>query len=219
MRFTEIERSLLAVNAALVARLDLIQQGDDFADSIAERSCASCEKAIIEAQSRHAEEVNGLTDEVIGVKLERDQLFELLSELYETTVWPSDSFDLPGYTVFGRIQREQLALRNVMDELAEDIDAEAANDETLRFAPEDRVVPAESGVKPADPKLLQLEVGKKYRRRDGEVVTIEQKFNGFLYPFYSDSGTYQADGIYLRGEICLRDLIEEVTEEAAEVAA
>jgi len=219
MRFTELERLLLAVNAALVARLDLIEQGDDLADSIAERSCASCEKALIEAQSRHAEEVNCLTDEVIGVKLERDQLFELLSELYETTVWPSDSFDLPGYTVFGRIQREQLALRNVTDELAEDIDAEAANDETLRFTPEDRVVPAESGVKATEPKPLQLEVGKKYRRRDGEVVTVDTVGSelGCPYQFWSGEKSYLADGRWGKSFDHDYDLIEEVTEESAEV--
>ena len=46
MRFTEIEREALSLVAALTERLDLIEQGDDLTDSIAERSCASCEKAL-----------------------------------------------------------------------------------------------------------------------------------------------------------------------------
>jgi hypothetical protein len=201
MRFTELERSLLAVNAALVARLDLIEQGDDFADTIAKRSCASCERALIEAQSCHAEEVNGLTDEVIGVKLERDQLFELITEVAvaDDSEWPVEAYDLPGYKVWQRLCREK---------------------ETLRFTPEDRVVPAESGVKATEPKPLQLEVGKKYRRRDGGIVTIEWNIPGDRYEFKAYSGAYMADGRWSRGRGTHEyDLIEEVTEEAAEVAA
>jgi hypothetical protein len=127
MRFTELERSLLAANAALVARLDLIEQGDDLANSIAERSCASCERALIEAQSRHAEEVNGLTDEVIGIKLERDQLFELISEVAvaDASEWPVEAYDLDGYKVWQRLCREKEALRSVMQEMGEEVDADA----------------------------------------------------------------------------------------------
>jgi hypothetical protein len=133
----------------LMARLKAVALAHNLTDSIAERSCASCERALIKAQSRHAEEVNGLTDEVIGVKLERDQLFELITEVAaaDASLWPVEAYNLDGYKVWQRLFREKEALRSVMQEMAEDINAEAANDETLRFAPEDRVVPTEAVAK------------------------------------------------------------------------
>jgi hypothetical protein len=215
MRFTELER-------ALIERLQLIEESDNVANSIAERSCASCERALIEAESRHAEEVNALTDEVIGVKLERDQLYELITEIALTygEDWPAKAYDLDGYKVWLRLCREKEALRSVIDELAEEINAEAAQDETLRFTHEDRVVPTEAGAKAVEAKPLQLEVGKSYRRRDGRVVTVERNFDGSAYTFYSTGLSYLADGIFLRGQTGPFDLIEEVTEsESAEVAA
>jgi hypothetical protein len=163
----------VAVTHRLLILDQLYKRSRQTADSIAERSCASCEKALIEAQSRHAEEVNGLTDEVIGVRKDRDTLYEFIRDhVYGATCFPVH----PAFEVIERLQREEEALKAVRDELAEDIDAdaesaqskvarnykvniswsvakeedinaEAANDETLRFTPEDRVVPNEAGAK------------------------------------------------------------------------
>jgi CII-binding regulator of phage lambda lysogenization HflD len=147
MRFTELERSLLSLAAALVARLDLIEQGDDLADTIAERSCASCEKALIEAQSRHAEEVNGLTDEVIELRKSLRAMVEFICEIRPASYTSTNPEAIAGSLVFLNLWQQMKAEKDVMDELAEDINAEAAQDETLRFSPEDRIVPTEAGAK------------------------------------------------------------------------
>jgi hypothetical protein len=117
----------VAVTHRLLILDQLYKRSRQTADSIAERSCASCERALIEAQSRHAEEVNGLTDEVIGVKLERDQLFELITEVAvaDASEWPVEAYNLDGYKVWKRLCREKEALRSVMQEMGEEVDADA----------------------------------------------------------------------------------------------
>ena len=62
---------------------------------------------------------------------------------------------------------------------------------------------------------MKLEVGKKYRRRDGEIVVIIDKSVGDGYPFYSDSGDYYTEGGNYwaeSGNLDSTDLIEEYIE-------
>jgi len=77
MRFTELERSLLAVNAALVARLDLIEQGDQLADSIAERSCdvADLRREANRRETELIDEREDLRKELERVQEQRDRLY------------------------------------------------------------------------------------------------------------------------------------------------
>lgn len=70
----------------------------------------------------------------------------------------------------------------------------------------------------ASPKPLRLQVGKKYRARNGEVVTIDRTDTGHSYgetnPFMAGSLSYREDGRYFPGgEYSNRDLIEEIADE------
>lgn len=63
---------------------------------------------------------------------------------------------------------------------------------------------------------LQLAVGKKYRNRIGDVVTIVRRNTcPTWYPWVGDNdATYTDDGLYLRNyKDCILNLIEEVTDE------
>ena len=181
MRFTELERSLLSLAAALVARLDLIEQGDDFADSIA-NDAATVADLRRESNRRETE----LIDEREDIKRDRDTLISWVTALLQS-VHTQNPNDLPkhnGYAVYCRCMEEG--------------DAEAP--------------------KPAEPKQLQLEVGKKYRRRDGQVVTVHS-YDDDVYPFHGGGCSYTPGGVWHVGRQNPLDLIEEVTEEAAGVAA
>jgi hypothetical protein len=61
---------------------------------------------------------------------------------------------------------------------------------------------------------LKLEVGKRYRRRDGEVVTISWRCGSEDYPFVANTDySYDEDGRYLSGDEHAFDLVEEVADE------
>lgn len=57
---------------------------------------------------------------------------------------------------------------------------------------------------------MKLEVGKTYKNKKGEIVTISRKRKGKLWDFVADNGfTYREDGVFARYE-SLEDLIEEI---------
>jgi hypothetical protein len=207
MRFTELERSLLSVADALVARLDLIEQGDQIAASIAERSCdvADLRREANRRETELIDEREDLRKELDRVRGQRDRLHDKFAGLVAN---PERTL------IFSAIWLER--------EMDADKKAVEAEPKLPGVWGEVELAAHLTGQKaePPEPKPLQLEVGKKYRTRDGEIVTVERKYDELAYPFYSNGGSYLADGIYLRGETCLFDLIEEVTEaESAEVAA
>ena len=61
---------------------------------------------------------------------------------------------------------------------------------------------------------MKLEVGKKYKRRDGEIVEIFEKSVGANYPFCSDRGHYYTEGgnYWFSGRLDSYDLVEEYIE-------
>ena len=62
--------------------------------------------------------------------------------------------------------------------------------------------------------MVQLEVGKKYRRRDGEVVKVISNDGVDTYPFIgSNAVTYQPNGMEYSDRTSDADLVEEVMEE------
>jgi hypothetical protein len=200
MRFTELERSLLATNAALVARLDLIEQGDDLADSIAERSCKSCKAALKEAYDRANQRETVLIDELADLRRDRDLLFSLVTALDWNDSVPREIKNAPEWLAYARVSAEWMA---------------KAKDAAKEFG---RIVDTPVTAEPTEPKPLQLEVGKKYRRRDGEVVTVHS-YDDDVYPFHGGECSYTPGGVWHVGRQNPLDLIAEVTEEAAEVAA
>jgi hypothetical protein len=204
MRFTELERSLLATNAALVARLDLIEQGDDLADAIADaRPCVDCQRKLQDlAANAHARETQ-LIDDVEDVRKQRDAMFALLTALDWATSIPADVHNSPDWIVYKQVEEEW------------------KKDTHERYSSlVQQVAGTQQKAEPAEPKPLQLEVGKSYRRRDGFVVAILRDFGTKPYRFGSMAGSYTADGYWHSTTRTQYDLIEEVTEaEAAEVAA
>jgi len=200
MRFTELERSLLAVNAALVARLDLIEQGDDLADTIA-KDTATVADLRREANRRETElidEREDLRKELQRVRDQRDRLYIFAS------LQPGVVTDSSG----------------ILREIAAELDDRQAVPETWGEVRLAEHLTQQKAAKPADLKPLQLEVGKKYRRRDGEIVTIVDSELGCPYQFWSGEKSYLADGRWWKKSFDHDyDLIEEVTEESAEVAA
>lgn len=80
----------------------------------------------------------------------------------------------------------------------------------------------DDGTSTSEPQPLRLQVGKKYRKRNGEVITIDRI--GRSHPFsdthpFMEAGTrfsYREDGRYnASGDACSDDLIEEVVDEPA----
>lgn len=58
---------------------------------------------------------------------------------------------------------------------------------------------------------MKLQVGKSYRNRKGNVITICEEKRSNIYKFYSNNGQYFTDnGEYSYGEKTINDLIEEV---------
>ena len=59
---------------------------------------------------------------------------------------------------------------------------------------------------------IKLEVGKAYRNRNGEIVTIVAENPGEIMQFVdSDGETYRSDGAFVAGYCSLSDLVEEFT--------
>ena len=59
---------------------------------------------------------------------------------------------------------------------------------------------------------IKLEVGKAYRNRNGEIVTIVAENHGEIMQFVdSDGETYRSDGVYVAGYCSLSDLVQEFT--------
>jgi|GEM_PF-4919044 len=63
---------------------------------------------------------------------------------------------------------------------------------------------------PAPPAPFRLEVGKSYARRDGlkpvQIVSVDKDPRS-LYPFNSLGDCYTADGLWLAGNVCGKDLV------------
>ena len=59
---------------------------------------------------------------------------------------------------------------------------------------------------------IKLEVGKAYRNRNGEIVTIVAENPGEIMEFVdSDGETYRRDGTFIAGYCSISDLVEEFT--------
>ena len=57
---------------------------------------------------------------------------------------------------------------------------------------------------------MKLEVGKSYKNRGGDIVSIVNYFSTHNYPYQDESGnTYLEDGTALQGQTSFRDLVEE----------
>lgn len=59
-------------------------------------------------------------------------------------------------------------------------------------------------------QTMKLEVGKSYKNRGGDVVSIVNYFSTHNYPYQDESGnTYLEDGTALQGQTSFRDLVKE----------
>jgi hypothetical protein len=112
-------------------------------DSFAERACSSCERQLNISNGQLAHTL----DELANVTGERESLFDLLDKMDRLYEIPDELRDTPGFRVYERLFLESNSLNKVREELAEDINREAAQDETLRFTPEDRIIVTEAGAK------------------------------------------------------------------------
>lgn len=77
--------------------------------------------------------------------------------------------------------------------LLDETEAVQVRDELLRRYPLEKA----EAPKPAEPVPLSLEVGKWYRRRDGEVVQIVRTYQSYSHHFVSSEGFYYTDDGYL----------------------
>jgi len=115
MRFTELERSILAVNAALTERLDLIEQGDDLADTIAKDTTTVADLRR-EANRREAELIDEREDLRKELQRVRDDAYARESELIQDYVEEKNELERVK-AILGEVRKQLQRIRDQRDRL------------------------------------------------------------------------------------------------------